>query len=75
MASGSNVHVGKPPLFDGSNYDYWKIRMMVHLKAINKKIWRIVDDGYVILKLEELSHTDEENMTLNDQAMNVLYDA
>ena len=75
MASGSNVHVGKPPLFDGNNYDYWKIRMMAHLKAISKNMWRVVNDGYAILKPNELSPTDEENMILDDQAMNVLYDA
>jgi hypothetical protein len=75
MASGSNVHVGRPPLFDGNNYDYWKIRMMAHLKAISKNMWRIVNDGYAILNPNELSPTDEENMVLDDQAMNVLYDA
>jgi hypothetical protein len=43
MAS-DNVHVGKPPFFDGTNYDYWKTTMMVHLKALSRKIWRIVDE-------------------------------
>ena len=41
--------------------------MSVHLKAMSRKIWRIVNDGYVILAL------DEENELLNDQAVNVLF--
>jgi hypothetical protein len=38
MASNNNVHIGKPPHFDGNNYDYWKIRMLMHLKAMGGKI-------------------------------------
>ncbi|KAJ1279085.1 hypothetical protein BS78_04G128400 [Paspalum vaginatum] len=75
MASGSNVHVGKPPHFDGNNYDYWKTRMTVHLRAMVGRLSKIVNDGYVILKQDELTPTDEENILVNDQAMNVLYDA
>jgi hypothetical protein len=27
MTSDNGIHVGKPPFFDGNNYDYWKTRM------------------------------------------------
>src|SRR5690348_4903349 len=74
MASES-THVGKLPFFDGTNYDYWKTRMMVHLKAMSRKLWRIVDDGYVILDPSARTTLDTENDALNDQAMNVLYSA
>jgi hypothetical protein len=50
MASGSNVHIGKPPHFDEKNYDYWKIRMTFHLRAMSENIWRIVRDDFVVLK-------------------------
>jgi hypothetical protein len=42
IASNNNVHIWKPPHFDGNNYDYWKIRMPMHLKARGGKIWPIV---------------------------------
>jgi hypothetical protein len=45
MASNNNVHIGKPPHFDGNNYDYWKIRMPMHLIAMGGKIWQVVKDG------------------------------
>ncbi|XP_072146542.1 uncharacterized protein [Setaria viridis] len=75
MASENNIHVGKPPFFDGNNYDYWKTRMMVHLKAMGKKVWKIVNEGFVILDDKNMSEADEANELLNDQAMNVLYGA
>ena len=75
MTSEYEIHVGKPPFFDGNNYDYWKTRMSVHLKAISRKIQRIVNDGYVILDEKNLTALDEENELLNDQAVNVLFSA
>jgi hypothetical protein len=75
MASINNVHIGKPPHFDGNNYYYWKIRMSMHLSAMGRKIWPIVKDGSVVLKEDEPSVSDNENILTNDQAMNVFYDA
>ena len=75
MTSENEIHVGKPPFFDGNNYDYWKTRMSVHLKAISRKIRRIVNDGYVILDEKNLTPLDEENEILNDQGVNVLFSA
>jgi hypothetical protein len=75
MASGSNMHTGKPPHFDGNNYDYWKIRMIVHLRAMGGNIWRIVRDGFVVLKQDKPTTSDEQNILVNDQATNVIYDA
>jgi hypothetical protein len=31
-------HVGKSPHFQGTNYDYWKKMMYLHLVAMNLKI-------------------------------------
>ena len=75
MASGSKMHVGKPPHFYGNNYDYCKIRMTVHLRAMGRNIWRIVRDGFVVLKQDEPTANDEQNILVNDQVMNVIYDA
>ena len=49
--------------------------MSVHLKAMSRKIWRIVNDGYVILDEKNLTALDEENELLNDQVVNVLFSA
>jgi hypothetical protein len=75
MANSNTVHIGKPPHFDGNNYDYWKIRMSMHLKAMGEKIWPIIRDGFLVLKEDESSPNDHENILTNDQTMNVFYDA
>ena len=75
MALESNVHMRKASFFDGNNYDYWKIRMMVHLKAMGKKFWKIVDEGYTIVDPKNLTKAEEANEHLNDQAVNVLCSA
>ena len=49
--------------------------MSVHLKAMSRKIWRIVNDGYVILDEKNLTAQDEENELHNYQAVNVLFSA
>ena len=75
MTSENRIHAWKPPFFDGNNYDYWKTRMSVHLKAMSRKLWRVVNDGYVILDAKNLTSVDEENEVLNDQGVNVLFSA
>ena len=75
MTSDNGIHVGKPPFFDGNNYDYWKTRMSTHLKAMSRKLWRVVNDGYVILDAKNLTPVDKENEVLNDLGVNVLFSA
>src|SRR6185503_3168775 len=50
-------------------------RMSAHLKAMSRKLWRVVNDGYVILDVKNLTPLDEENEVLNDQGVNVLFSA
>jgi hypothetical protein len=73
MTSSNNVHIGKLPHFARNNYDYWKIRMSMHLRAMGGRIWQIVSDGFVVLKQDEPVVSDNENILTNDQAMNVFY--
>ena len=73
MTSDHGIHIGKPPFFDGNNYDYWKTKMSAHLKAMSRKLWRVIGDGYVILDSTKMSPLDEENDILNDQGVNVLF--
>jgi hypothetical protein len=49
--------------------------MSMHLKAMGGKIRLIVRDGFIVLKEDEPSLNDHDNVLTNDQAMNVFYDA
>ena len=36
----------KPPLLDGTNYAYWKVKMIAFLRAIDGQVWDTVVQGY-----------------------------
>ena len=46
-----NTHLAKgqsttrPPLFDGENYNYWKVRMMIFIQANSYEEWNIIFKG------------------------------
>jgi hypothetical protein len=75
MSKEENFHVGKPPVFDGNNYDYWNKRMEIYFKALGRNLWRTVMGGYVILDPKNKSDNDDKNEALNDQSLSVLYNA
>ena len=35
-----------PPLFDGTNYAYWKVRMRTFLQSLDEKVWQAVEIGW-----------------------------
>jgi hypothetical protein len=70
----SHINIGHAPFFDGdgSNFDYWKTCMRIHLKAMGGIIWKMVDEGYVILNEANLTQVDNKNLLANAQVMNVI---
>ena len=34
-----------PPLFDDTNYAYWKVRMRAFLQSLDEKVWQAVEIG------------------------------
>ena len=43
------------PYFDGSNYAFWKVRMIAFLGSINEAVWDVVEIGWT--KLEAFKST------------------
>lgn len=35
----------QPPLFDGTNHGYWKVRMTAFIKTIDEGAWTVVENG------------------------------
>ena len=35
-----------PPLFDGTNYAYQKVRMRAFLQSLDEKVWQAVEIGW-----------------------------
>jgi hypothetical protein len=70
----SYVNIGHALFFDGdgSNFDNWMTCMRIHLKEMGGTIWKVVDEGYVILNEANPIQVDNENLLANAQAMNVI---
>ncbi|WRX12269.1 hypothetical protein QQP08_004756 [Theobroma cacao] len=43
VAEGQSTN--RPPLFDGSNYPYWSIRMSIYIRVIDYEMWDVITDG------------------------------
>ena len=60
-------------IFDGTNYDVWKIRILNLRRDIDPSLKRIVDMGFSVPKdSQKLSLEDEENSYLDTLASNGL---
>jgi hypothetical protein len=46
MTSHEGASASKPPLFDGTNFSFWKIRMRTYLTALGANVWDVVETGY-----------------------------
>ena len=63
-------------IFDGTNYDIWKNRMLIHFRDMDPNLERIVDIGFSPpMDFKNLSSEDEKNLYLDAQASNVLVNA
>ena len=64
-----------PPLFDGTNYTYCKVRMKVFLQALDEQVWQAVEVGW-IKPTKALVDWDEETIKVgnfNSSALNSLF--
>ena len=72
MSARGQVH-NHTFIFDGTNYDVWKIRILDLLRAMDPNIERSFDMGFSPPKdPQRLSLEDEKNSYLNAQVTNVL---
>ena len=66
-----------PPLFDGTDYAYWKVRMRDFLRSLDEKVWQVVEIGYTKPK-EVSTNWDEAKIkaaNFNNWALNALFSA
>ena len=47
FAEGASIH--RPPMFSGVNYQFWKVRMKIFIKSIDRGIWNAIVNGPYIL--------------------------
>ena len=66
-----------PPLFDGTNYAYWKVRMRAFLQSLDEKVWQVVEIGWTKPKEAPADWDDAEIkvVNFNSRALNALFSA
>ncbi|VFQ98076.1 unnamed protein product [Cuscuta campestris] len=42
---GEGQSTSMPPLFDGTNYTYWKERMRIYIRSTNFQLWLVIKNG------------------------------
>ena len=84
MSKYEGLATNRAPFFDGSDYVYWKTRMMVFLKCEAEEVWDAVETGpYTPLKTVdgedipkpkiEWTPYDKEMVRYNNKAMHILF--
>jgi hypothetical protein len=71
MTSHEGTSVSKPPLFDGTNFSFWKIRMRTYLMALGADVWDVVETGYtkpIVIACKD----DKLEFSFNAKGMNAI---
>ena len=65
------------PLFDGTNYAYWKVRMRSFLQSLNEKVWQVVEIGWTKPTKAPVDWDDAKikAANFNSRASNALFNA
>ena len=64
---------GKAPIFNGTDYSFWKVRMKAYLQSLGSDIWEITQDaGYEVLEAR-ISAAQVAQHEANCKAVNALF--
>src|SRR5436190_15939726 len=67
---------GSPPVFDGSDFQYWTVHMACFLEAAGMDVWRVTVEGYTLAGNPQAPTTEKEPLVkANAKAKNLLYGA
>ena len=66
-----------PPLFNGTNYAYWKIRMRAFLQSLDEKVWQTTEIDWTkpTKALADWEDAKIKAANLNSRALNALFSA
>ena len=64
-----------PPLFDGINYAYWKVRMRAFLRSLDEMVWLAMEIGWTKPTEASIDWDDAKIKTanFNSNALNSLF--
>jgi hypothetical protein len=71
MTSHEGTSTNKAPVFNGTKFSFWKVRMRTYIMALGADVWDVVETGYV--KPVVLAYKyDKLEFSFNVKAMNVI---
>src|SRR3954464_13360519 len=62
------IRSGEPiPIFYGTDYPYWKDKMMRNIISIDLNAWNIVENGVMVLDKDNLTEAEKKDLMIDNQ--------
>eukprot|EP00253_Pinus_taeda_P033975 PITA_33975 len=62
----------RTPIFDGSNFIYWKVRITGYLQSLGTEVWDIVETGYTFPSETPIDTAGKKKYETNAKAVNTV---
>ena len=62
----------RPPIFDGTNFIYWKVRITAYLQSLGTEVQDIIDTGYTFPSATPTDLAGKKQYEKNAKAVNTL---
>eukprot|EP00253_Pinus_taeda_P014759 PITA_14759 len=62
----------RPPIFDGTNFIYWKVRVTAYLQSLGTEVWDIIDTRYTFPSATPTDLAEKKKYETNAKAVNTL---
>eukprot|EP00253_Pinus_taeda_P004612 PITA_04612 len=62
----------RPPVFDGTNFNYWKVRVTAYLQSLGTEVWNIVETGYSFPSTTPTDADEKKKYETNAKAISTL---
>eukprot|EP00253_Pinus_taeda_P022137 PITA_22137 len=62
----------RPPIFDRTNFVYWKVRVTTYLQSLGTEVWDIIDTGYTFPSATPTDPTEKKKYETNANVVNTL---
>eukprot|EP00253_Pinus_taeda_P034463 PITA_34463 len=59
----------RPPIFDGTNFIYWKVRVTAYLQFLGTEVWDIIDTGYTFPSATPTDLAEKKQFETNAKAV------
>eukprot|EP00253_Pinus_taeda_P008638 PITA_08638 len=62
----------RPPIFDGTNFNYWKVRVTAYLQSLGTNVWDIIETGYNFPSTTPTDAAEKKKYETNVKDVNTL---